>query len=82
MQSVNIHEAKTHLSRLLAQIANGESIIIARAGKPIAKIVPIMDSKAPQKSRIGFMKDAGFRVPDDFDDLGRDEIEKMFTGGR
>jgi len=79
MQTVNIHEAKTHLSRLLARIAGGESIVIAKAGKPIAKLVPISDPDTARKRRIGFLKDAGFKVPDDFDTFAQDEIEAMFT---
>ena len=77
MQTVNIHEAKTHLSRLLARIAEGESIIIAKAGKPIAKLVPAVDADAPPKRRIGFMK-GEIDVPDDFDTMMQDEIEAMF----
>ena len=46
MQTINIHEAKTHLSRLLEQVAGGEEIVIAKAGKPIARLVPL---EAPPK---------------------------------
>lgn len=78
MRTVNIHEAKTHLSRLVDQAAKGEPFIIARAGKPLVKVVAI-EATAPEKprSRIGFL--AGqFKVPDDFDEIGRQEIEEMF----
>ena len=75
MRTVNIHEAKTHLSRLVEAAAKGESFIIAKAGKPLVKVVPLEAS--PAKKRIGFM--AGeFTVPDDFDTMGQAEIEKMF----
>jgi prevent-host-death family protein len=76
MKTVNIHEAKTHLSRLLEGVGKGESFIIAKAGKPIAKVVPIFE-KPPQ--RIGFME-GQFEVPDDFDTMFADEIQDMFEG--
>ncbi|WP_160003332.1 type II toxin-antitoxin system Phd/YefM family antitoxin [Rhizobium sp. 18055] len=80
MEVVNIHEAKTHLSRLMEKVANGESFIIAKAGKPIGKVVPIdQPETAPKKSRIGFMKGM-FTTPDDFDTMMAEEIEEMFYG--
>ena len=76
MSTVNIHEAKTHLSRLLDQVAKGETVIIAKAGKPVAKLVPL---EAPSgASRLGFMA-AKISIPDDFDDMGREEIDKLFN---
>ncbi|QYF85713.1 type II toxin-antitoxin system Phd/YefM family antitoxin [Brevundimonas sp. PAMC22021] len=79
MQTVNIHEAKTHLSRLVDRAAKGESFIIAKAGKPMVKVTPI--EEAPQKAiqRIGFME-GEFTVPDDFDTMFQEEIEAMFYG--
>lgn len=77
MPTVNIHEAKTHLSRLIDQVAGGETVIIAKAGKPIVKLVPI-DAPAKPK-RFGFLKDYG-KVPEDFDTMGQDEIVRMFDG--
>jgi prevent-host-death family protein len=77
MKTVNIHEAKTHLSRLLEGVANGESFVIAKSGKPVAKVIPILE-KLPQ--RIGFMKGMG-SVPDDFDTLFAEEIRSMFEDG-
>ena len=77
MRIVNIHEAKTNLSRLVDAAAKGESFIIARAGKPLVKVVPV---DAPvKKRRLGFMK-GQFTVPDDFDTMFQDDIEKMFYG--
>jgi len=65
MIEVNIHEAKTHLSRLLKKVAEGEEVIIARSGEPIARIVPIERGK---KKRI-LGQDAGkIWISDDFDD--------------
>ena len=79
MRSINIHAAKTHLSRLVEQAAKGDSFIIAKAGKPLVKVVPIGDADAPGRSRLGFL--AGeFAVPDDFNTMGEAEIERMFTG--
>jgi len=79
MQTVNIHEAKTHLSKLIAKAAAGEPFIIAKAGKPMVKVVPI-DAPEPKKvSRLGFMK-GQFKVPDDIKTMFKDEIEEMFYG--
>ena len=79
MKSVNIHEAKTHLSKLIEKAANGEPFIIAKAGKPMVRVVAI-DAPAPKKMRrIGFMK-GQFKVPDDFDTMMQKEIEAMFYG--
>jgi prevent-host-death family protein len=63
MHEVNIHEAKTHLSRLLMRVAQGEEIVIARAGKPIARLVPV----GPKPQRILGRDEGLFEVPDDFD---------------
>ncbi len=75
MRTVNIHEAKTHLSRLVEAAAKGEPFIIAKAGKPLVKVVPIDAPAAPK--RLGFMRGA-FTVPDDFDTMGQEEIEALF----
>ena len=79
MKSVNIHEAKTHLSRLVERAANGEPFIIAKAGKPLVKVVPLDADTDKKPSRIGFL-DGQFEVPDDFDTMFADEIEEMFYG--
>ncbi len=76
MRTVNMHEAKTHLSRLVAAAANGEPFIIARAGKPVVKVVAV-DAPAPAARPTGFL--AGeISVPQDFDRMGSDEIEAWF----
>ncbi len=77
METVNIHEAKTHLSRLLERVARGESFVIAKAGRPVAKMVPISKSEGKKPKRLGFAIGA-FKVPDDFDTMGREEIEELF----
>jgi prevent-host-death family protein len=77
MKTVNIHEAKTHLSRLVEQVAKGEPFVIAKAGKPLAKVIPMDAPDRDQVKRVGFLK-GQITVPDDFDQMGRLEIEKMF----
>jgi prevent-host-death family protein len=77
MKAVNIHEAKTHLSKLIEKAAKGESFIIAKAGKPMVKVVPLDAPTGSRIQRIGFM-DGQIEVPDDFDTLGQKEIEEMF----
>ena len=77
MRSYNIHEAKTHLSRLVEAAANGESFVIAKAGKPMVKVVAIEAVEAPKPKRLGFL--AGkISVPVDFDTMFEDEIAEMF----
>jgi prevent-host-death family protein len=79
MQTVNIHEAKTHLSRLVDQAAKGEPFVIAKAGKPLVKVVPLDAPAAGQVKRLGFL--AGqIAVPDDFDRMGEAEIKQLFGG--
>ena len=77
MRTVNMHEAKTHLSRLVDEAAKGEPFIIAKAGKPLVKVVPIDAPAAPR--RIGFM-DGEIEIPDDFDRMFEAEIVAMFEG--
>jgi len=74
---VNIHEAKTHLSKLLERVALGEEIVIAKAGNPVAKLVPI--HKAHKKRVFGSAK-GEFTVPDDFNDPDP-ELEDLFYNG-
>ena len=79
METVNIHDAKTHLSRLLERVAKGEGFIIAKAGKPLAKVVPLTAPNPGETKRLGFM--AGqLSIPDDFDRMGAEEIERLFSG--
>jgi prevent-host-death family protein len=79
MNKINIHEAKTHLSKLVDRAAKGESFIIAKAGKPMVKVVPIEEEPPKRLSRLGFM--AGqITAPDDIKTMFADEIEAMFYG--
>jgi prevent-host-death family protein len=75
MMEVNVHEAKTHFSRLLQRVAMGEEVIIAKAGTPVAKLVPI--TTTPKKRILGSAK-GEFVVPDDFNDPLPKEIEDLF----
>ena len=72
---VNIHEAKTHFSRLLERVAMGEEIVIAKAGTPVAKLVPLKSARP--KFKFGSAK-GEFVVPDDFNDPLPREIEHLF----
>ncbi len=80
MKTVNIHEAKTHLSRLIEAAVKGEPFVIAKAGKPLVKVTAL-DAPVAAKplQRLGFMK-GQIEVPDDFDEMFREEIEQMFYG--
>ena len=79
MRTININEAKTQLSRLVEEAANGKPFIIAKAGKPLVKVMALDAPAAGERKRIGFL--AGqIEVPDDFDDIGREKIEKLFSG--
>ena len=77
MKTFNMHEAKTHLSRLVEAAAAGESFVIARAGKPLVKVMRL---DADQPRRLGFMQ-GQFQIPEDFDSMGADQIRAMFEGG-
>jgi prevent-host-death family protein len=77
-RSVNIHEAKTHLSRLVDEVAEGAEVIIARAGRPVARLVPLQ--AAPEPKVLGLLE-GKFRVPDDFDSPLPDDVLTAFEGG-
>jgi prevent-host-death family protein len=80
MKTVNIHEAKTHLSKLIEKASKGEAFVIAKAGKPVVKVTALSAPTSAQVRRLGFM--AGqISVPDDFDRMGKEEIERIFGGG-
>jgi prevent-host-death family protein len=76
---VNIHEAKTHLSRLLQRVASGEEVTIARSGVPVARLVPIEPKKDAVRP-LGFDRGKVW-VADDFDAPLPDELLKAFYGG-
>jgi prevent-host-death family protein len=79
METINIHQAKTHLSSLLDRVSRGEEIMIAKAGKPIARLMPLAQHVPPDMKRIGFMK-GQFTIPDDFDAMASNDIALMYEG--
>ena len=79
MDTYNIQEAKTHLSRLVERAAGGEPFVIAKAGKPMVKVVPIDDHPGMPRRRLGFLKGV-YTIPENFKEIGREEIEEMFYG--
>ena len=78
MHTVNLHAAKTHLSRLVDQAAAGEEIVIAKAGKPVAKLVPL---DRPRARRVLGSLQGRLRVPDDFDAPLPEDVLRAFEGG-
>ena len=79
MLAVNIHEAKTHLSRLVEDAAHGKSFIIAKAGKPMVKVIPFSAAEFGLEQRLGFMV-GEISVPDDFDRMDNGSIAALFEG--
>ena len=79
MKTVNMHEAKTHLSKLVAEAVAGEPFLIAKAGKPLVKVSPV--EQEPRTRRLGFAIGKMPLIPDEFFDSALDgEIEEMFYG--
>jgi prevent-host-death family protein len=77
MSTVNIHAAKTHLSRLIDEVVEGEEVVIAKAGRPVARLVPI--GSAPGKRTLGSLE-GRLKVPPDFDAPLPDEVLAAFEG--
>ncbi len=75
MTQVSVHEAKTHLSQLLLRVAAGEDVVIAKSGKPVARLVPFVSGKR----RVLGGDEGLFEIPDDFDETD-DEIVALFEG--
>ncbi|WP_027187098.1 type II toxin-antitoxin system Phd/YefM family antitoxin [Desulfovibrio cuneatus] len=78
MQQINIHEAKTNLSKLIEQAVHGEPFIIAKSGKPMVTVTAYTPSQEPAK-RVGFMRGM-ITMPKDFDTMGQEVIQDMFAG--
>jgi prevent-host-death family protein len=78
MRTVNIHAAKTHLSRLVEAAAAGEEIIIAKSGKPLARLGPLDTRRG--KRRLGGLE-GKLRIPDDFDAPLPDDVLDLFENG-
>ena len=79
MEKVNIHDAKTRLSQLVERAEAGEEIVIARAGRPVARLAPLAPRGRPR--RLGLL-DGRFRIPDDFNAPLPNELLRAFLGGR
>lgn len=79
MKTINIHEAKTQLSRLVEEAANGDPFVIAKAGKPMVKVIALGAPTGKQIKRLGFLT-GQISVPDDFDRMGQAEIDRLFAG--
>ena len=77
-KTVNVHEAKTHLSRLVEEAVNGEDIVIAKAGKPKVRLVPVED---PPRRRFGTMGPGWADLPDSFFDPLPEEELRLWEGG-
>jgi antitoxin (DNA-binding transcriptional repressor) of toxin-antitoxin stability system len=82
VRQVNLHEAKTHLSRLVAEAVAGQGIVICKAGKPLVQVTRLTgdeDASTPPRRRLGLL--AGqCSVPDDFDQIAAEEIADLFEG--
>ncbi|MBB2199484.1 type II toxin-antitoxin system prevent-host-death family antitoxin [Gluconacetobacter sp. 1c LMG 22058] len=79
MRTVDIDEAKANLSRLIDAAVQGESFIIAKAGRPVVRITPIVAPDEHFKQRLGFLAGT-IRAPEDFDRIGLEEIVSLFDG--
>jgi len=79
MQTINIHEAKTHLSRLVEDAARGNAFIIAKSGNPMVKVTPLAPDEVHKEKRLGFMR-GEISVPDDFDVMESSKIADLFEG--
>ena len=79
METVDVHEAKTHFSRLLDRVQAGEEFVIARAGRPVARLGPL--ARPGKKRRLGLL-DGKFKIPDDFNKPLSDELIAAFEGRR
>jgi prevent-host-death family protein len=82
MRTINIHQAKTNLSRLVDEAVDGDPFIIAKRGKGLVQVIPLEAPEAPAKRRIGFMKGM-FTLPDNFEEIDREldkEVERLMLG--
>ncbi len=82
MRTINIHQAKTHLSRLVDEAVEGDSFVIAKRGKGLVQVTRIDAPEAPAKRRLGFMKGM-YTIPENFEEIDREldkEVEKLMLG--
>jgi prevent-host-death family protein len=81
MKTVDIHEAKAHFAQLVESAAQGEPFVIADAGKPLVQVTAVKSQAARTSTakRIGILE-GQFKIPEDFDEMGREEIKRLFEG--
>ncbi len=82
MRTINIHQAKTHLSRLVDEARDGSSFVIAKRGKPVALVTQVSVTEAPKKRSFGSLEGM-YTLPDNFEEIDREldkEVEKLFLG--
>ena len=79
MRTVNIHEAKTHFSKLLARVMRGEEIVIAKAGKPVARLVP--ERPPTPARRVPGIDKGKLKIADDFDQMSKSELDEWYSSG-
>ncbi len=79
METVDVHDAKTHFSRLLERAHEGQEFVIAKAGRPVARLGPL--ARQGKKRRLGLL-DGKFRIPDDFNEPLPDEVTATFEARR
>lgn len=77
MKTVNMHEAKTRLSQLVDNAAKGEPFVIAKAGKPLARVTAIDSPEPEHRKRTGFLL-GQFKIPENFDRMGEEQIAELF----
>jgi prevent-host-death family protein len=78
MRIINIQETKTHLSKLIELVAEGEPFIIAKAGRPMVKVVPLEQAENRELGKLGFFKDSP-HMPDELEETGSEEISGLFN---
>jgi prevent-host-death family protein len=79
VKQYDVHEARTHLSRLIERAAAGESFVIAKAGRPLVRVIPHDAPEPAERRALGFLPD--IRVPDDFDEMAADTVAALFEVG-
>ena len=78
-KAVNVHEAKTHFSKLLERVSQGEEIVIAKAGEPVARLVP--ERPKPAAKRVPGIDKGKIWIADDFDSMSESEVAEWYGSG-
>lgn len=79
MQTVDVQDAARHLSEIVLQVQQGETVVLMQSGKAVAQVSPVQEPKLPVSRRIGLLEGQG-SVPENWKELGRKEIEEEFYG--